>query len=228
LIAAGKVLGESLVAAKKKIKELWDQRKYGFTPSKPEADAIKDVGEKESYRRFKECVGNHWSIDLIRVGLYITELNDEGKKEIVKKIKDGVHRKYGARGIKIVELATTGHILEIIDYLSRLKINENLNEQDLSLEFEKLLEEWVSVTIFVQAGDNEKETFARITKLMDARKERFFVFAYGSAVQTASNAVSKIAIELSDKYKQYSIQEEKTADLSGTIKYYCIFKLTAI
>jgi hypothetical protein len=225
LITLGKLAGKALESAKKKIKDFLDKKKYGFTPNKEEADSLYRISREDIYKRFVDCVGNHWSKDLIRVGIYISKLNDEGRREVVDKTRREIYKKYGEKGVKIINIATTGYIIEVIQYLSRLKLTENLKEEDLQIEFEKIIEEWKSTTIFVTVNDNEDSMIKEITNLMGSKKERFFVFGYGSAAKIASNSIDKLASDGVVKSNNYSIHIEQSTDLAGGEKYMCIFKL---
>jgi hypothetical protein len=142
LILSGKLATETIVYIRAKIREKINEGKYGFVPNEEEAKALYAVNRKDVYLRLKTCLGGHWALDLLRVGLYVSKLNDEGKRETVRKIKDGIHEKYGPRGIKIINMGVTGVLESIALYLSDRKMRGNLKPIDLSLEFDKIIDGW--------------------------------------------------------------------------------------
>ena len=124
-----KLSGQVLEYAKKRIRELWGKRQYGFTPSKDEATILKKISKTDLYLRLKFCLGHHWCLPLIKVGIYISNLNKEGQDILVNQIKDSINQKYGIRGIRIMELGSTGVIESIIELISDLKIKKITTEK---------------------------------------------------------------------------------------------------
>ncbi len=124
LIATGKLVGDALKEAKKKIKELWERREYGFTPDPELANELQRISKSDAYKRMKDCIGHHHFLSLIKLGLRIAELSDEGRVETIAKIKNSVYKKYGIRGVRILNMGGTGVLLEIIKYLSQLKMEK--------------------------------------------------------------------------------------------------------
>jgi len=181
LIASGKYGLKVIAHIRQKIREKLNERKYGFVPDANETQALYEINKKEVYKRLKVCLGGHWGLDLLRVGIYISKLNDEGKRETIRKIKDHVYSKYGSRGIKIIDMGATSVIDSVASYLSDRKIRDNMNPLDLALEFDKLIEGWDKVTVFVKRDEKDNLIYKKILKCMD-NYPLFFVFAYGSAI----------------------------------------------
>lgn len=204
LILSGKVTVDAVDYIRKKIREKLDEGKYGFVPNAEEANALYDVNRKDVYLRLKECLGGHWSLDLLRVGIYISKLKDEGKRETVRKIKDRVHEKYGRRGIKILNMGATSVIDSVALYLSDKKMRENLNPIDLALEFDKIIEGWEEVAIFIKRDEDVSQIYNRIFIYLE-KYPLFFVFAYGTAVMKASKAIAKLNNEKTIRDKKYYV-----------------------
>lgn len=214
LILSGKVAADAVAYIREKIKEKIYEGRYGFVPNAEEAKAIYEVGKKDVYIRLKQCLGGHWAIDLLRAGIYISKLNDEGKRDAVRKIKDGVYEKYGSRGIKIIDMGATGIIISVALYLSDRKIKNNLNPLDMALEFDKLLEEWEKATIFVKKDDDVTPIYSKILGHMD-KYPIFFIFAYGSAVLIAGKAIAKLNNEGTIHDKRYYFYTYPNVDQAG-------------
>lgn len=214
LILSGKATVEAVAYIREKIREKIDEGKYGFVPNSQEANAIFEVSKKDAYLRLKVCLGGHWSLDLLRVGFYISKLNDEGKRETIHKIKDRVHEKYGRRGIKILNMGATSVIDSVALYLSSRKMRENLNPIDLALEFDKIIEGWDEVTIFIKRDDEISQIYKRISFYLD-RYPLFFIFAYGTAVIKASKAIAKLNNEKIIRDKRYIFYVYPNFDQAG-------------
>lgn len=75
-----KVFKESSGKIKRKIAEIVAER---ITKNKPfisiqehEVRQLYNVRKYESYRRMEDCLGSHWSMNLIGLGLLVLELNE--------------------------------------------------------------------------------------------------------------------------------------------------------
>jgi len=223
---AAKLTGEALAKAKKRIKDLWNQRKYGFTPSKEEAIGISKIGKTEIYKRLKDCVGNHWSLNLIRLGMYISELSEGGKRETIERIREDVHRKYHKTGINVVNLASTGTIFPAIQYLSDLKMRKNLDQQDITKELDTITDEWKRITVFVKKDSKKKDIIAKINRCMNHRPSFFFVFSYG---HLAKEKATKNIADLNNKgifqREGYMLYTYRRTDKVGTEIFNWSFEL---
>lgn len=222
-----KLSKETIEYIRKRIRELWNQSKYGFTPNAEEAAAIYKIGQKEAYKRLKHCIGFHWSLRLIRLGLYISDLNDEGQRKLIKKTKEDIYKKYGSKGIKITNMATTGAILDVIEYLSKLKIEDNLNRTDLTIKFDtEIIEKWDKITFFVKTEDSEKEISKKIVAMMNQRLLIFFVFAYGAASTKSMKIISKLNNNKTISNKNYCLSMTSRRDKAGKRLYTWVFELS--
>ncbi len=225
LLISSKYGPEAVNHIREKVKELWNQRKYGFTPDAEESNALYEIGRSDVYRRFKDCLESHWSTDLIRVGIHISRLNDEGKREVVQKIKDSVYKKYGKRGTAIINMGSTGVITEIIDHLSGLRLRTDLNRRDLGIEFDKIIDTWERITFFVKADDSDDKIYSRITSLMDNRFQIFFVSAYGSAGINAMRVINKLNNEEKIPDNNYALSYGSRRDKAGLKLHLWTFEL---
>lgn len=166
-----------------KVKKFWLKKQYGITINVDEASSIKTIAETPLFLIFKRYLGNHWSSDLIKVGLFVLGLNDEGKKERVKQISDDAYKnkRYGKRGRRIIQLASTGILSIVMQHIIDLKLEKNTNENDLQKEFDKILDEWEQISIPIKWDTIQNEIEKEIIGRMKQNYPVFFVYAAGSA-----------------------------------------------
>lgn len=214
LIISGKYGADAVKYFRERIREQLDKENYGFVPNAEESKAIYEINKKDVYQRLKSCLGGHWALDLLRVGIYISKLNNDGKRDTVKKIREHVHSKYGIRGVKIIDMGATSIIESVASYLSDRKMRDNMNPLDLALEFDKLIDGWEKVTIFVKRDENESLIYKKIVSHMD-NHPLFMVFAYGSAVMIASRAIAKLNNEKVIQNNRYFFYTYPNFDQAG-------------
>lgn len=228
LISVGVVGGYSgsvLVWIKKRVKKKWEEKKYGFTPSPKLAKELEEISKQDQYLRLKEVIGDHWSLHLIKLGLQISNLNAEGKRDAVTKINADVYRRYKKRGVRILTLGSTGVIKDVLEYLSSLKMRENLNQEDMGEEFDMILDNWLKITIF-QKGQVTKERLKKeIQHHMGLGQKMFFVFAYGSACVSAMIAIAELNNEHKIREKGYMLfLSRMDTDQSGRDVYSWVYQ----
>lgn len=183
---------EGMHYIKEKVKEKWALKQYGFTPNAEEAKRLHQIEEKDIYKRLVDCVGEHWALPLIRVGIYLSDINDSGRKELANKIRAGVQNRYDIKGLRVLELGSTRMIINVIQYVSDLKLLKNLTKEELSLELDKIIEHWAKSTIFVKLGDKISNLEVQCIRSMNNSTEPFFLFACGSAVKQAIKFIEHI------------------------------------
>lgn len=192
LVALQKLTGKILEWAKQKIKELWDKREYGFTPEPEVASGLQKISKSEAYKRMKDCIGNHRFLGLIKLGFRVNELNEQGNVAAIAKIKDNVYEKHGVEGIRILTMGTTGVLMGIIQYLSDMKIRNDSSQAIMADHFEKIIKNWMQITIFHQAGQGQKALEKNILAFMKANYEIFFVFSMGTASEQATKVIAQL------------------------------------
>lgn len=191
-LAAAKGLTESL---KNKVKEFWLKSEYGVTINAEESESLKKISENDFYILFKKYLGSHWSLKLIKVGIYISELNEEGKRERAKLLEDEAYKKYGPKGKRIIQLASTGILVPVMQYLIDLKLNKGANILVLNNEFDKILGEWEKISIPIHRDSVEKVIADSVKEKMKTGYPIFFVYASGSASKIAQLTIAKMKNE---------------------------------
>lgn len=187
---------------KDKISKIWLKNEYGVTLEPKEGESLKRIGENEFYRVFKKYLGEHWSIKLIKVGLYISELNEEGKRKRAQDLQNEAYKKHGPKGVKIIQLASTGILIPVMGYIIDLKLYKDANPIVLNQAFDKILEEWDMVSVPVNNDTNEITLKHEIISKMDYNHPIFFVYAAGNPSRIAQLTLAKMNNEalFSGKY----------------------------
>lgn len=176
------------------LKDLLNKHNFGFTTSENTANALGNINHSDKFKRLKDCVGSHWALDLIRVGLHIADLNEDGQRQLVKEMKSEVFKKYGSVGEKIINMGSTRAINPIVEYLSELKLRENLPQAEMAKELEHVIREWDRITVFVKKESDSKEIKIEISKHINSKQLLFFVFSYGEAAYgNASRAIAGLS-----------------------------------
>lgn len=191
---ASKVTPEILKFFKDKINQLWALKNTGFVMSASQAEEINKLAGTKLFH-IKETLNDHWSTELILLGLYVDKLNKEDRRKEIDGIKERVHKKYGVNGIRVINLATTGAIIPIFWYLSDLKQRKNYCATDLAIEFDKILENWKKISIFVEKDIPKTELESKIRGYMIEQKPIFFVFSYA---QVASKIAFSVLVKLNN------------------------------
>ncbi len=211
---------------KRKIIGILDKKKYGFVPNTTEANSLQRINESPIFCRLKECAGNHWSLNLVKVGIYIMELNDEDERILVREIRDRIHKQHGPKGMKILNLGSTGVILDVIEYLDDLKTRKGYGEEHIASEFDRILENWEQISIFVRSEHDENALYDEILTHMYRKIHIFFVFAYGTACKVAMTTIAEMNNEgmITERYG-YLFWVKPGKDRAGKIKYTWEFEL---
>jgi hypothetical protein len=217
---------QSVSIIAEKVKALINKRRYGLTTSDNTAKALKSINETDKFKRLKQCVGNHWALEIIRVGLHIADLNEEGQREIVEEVRAEVYHDKGALGMKIIGMGSTHAIDAVIDCLSDLKMRDNLPQDYLAKELDRIISEWERITVFVKKDSDVANIKAEILKHIELRQLTFFVFSYGSvACNNGSRAIARLSNEKHIMQKGYLYFLKPKQDCTGCKIFSWIFKL---
>jgi|GEM_PF-1381008 hypothetical protein len=225
LYAAGKIAKEGLKWARNRIKELWDKREYGFTPDPELASDLQKVSKTDAYSRMKDCIGKHRLLSIIKLGIKVMELSEEGKGDQINRIRNDVYKKYGTEGVRIISMGSTGVLIGVIQYLSDIKIKHNYDQKFLSDTFEKILAEWTKITIFHKKEDGQRVLESKIIKYMDDSYDLFFVFAAGVAGDQAAKGIASLKKkkEIQRRNYMFSLYERKE-DKTGRKLFTWVFE----
>lgn len=225
LYAVGNISKESLGWIRNKVKEIWAQKQYGFTPEPKIASELQQITKSDAYRRTKECIGNNPHLNVIKLGLRMGKLTEEGKIETIDNIKNSVYTKHGQDGITILNMGATGALMPIIQHLSDIKIKNDYDQTYMSDYFYKMLTDWKSITIFHQTEHGQEALTTKIKKYMDSHFEIFFVFSIGSAGGQAMKSIATIRNDGTIQQKGYTFTLiSKKTDQNGRIHFAWLFQ----
>lgn len=212
----------------KEIKELYLSNKYGFANDTTEAENAKElykISNTALFQSFKGCIANPLYLSLVRDGLRISYLNDEGRKKEIEKINDEIKKKYDRFGLRVMQIASTGELENIVRYLVDLKVRKDYNILDLTKEFEKIVENWLKVASFIKTEHSKEYIEEEITRHIEQKDEIFFIFAYGRAIQATIEAIAELNIQKKFSGK-YLFSGERSRNKANIEYYKCFFEST--
>ncbi|MCX9010147.1 MAG: hypothetical protein OIN66_03390 [Candidatus Methanoperedens sp.] len=222
--ALQKLTGKALEWVTQRIKELWDKKEYGFPPEPEVASGLQRISKSEPYKRMRECIGNHRFLGLIKLGFRADELNQQGNTVAIARIKDKVYENHKVEGIRILTMGTTGILIGIIQYLSDMKIRNNYSQAIMADHFEKLIQNWMKITIFHQAGHGQKTLERNILAFMKTNHQIFFVFSMGSASDQATKVIAQLRKDEIIYKNGYIFTLYQRKELPGMISHAWVFQ----
>lgn len=209
------------------IRDIWLKAKTrsGFTPTPEEAERLKRISQNITYRSFKSCIGSTPYLRFIKVGLMLYELMTEGNLDRIKEIKDEIYNsKYNTTALKIIHIASTGVLLNALEYLINLRDERQLSKYAVSLEFEKILGLWNSIAIPVQKDDDEKKIIELIKSKVMENSPLIVLYASQSAIRVAHSVIVEVNKQnlCQNRYFPWS----KNLIYKSLEQYICIFYKT--
>jgi hypothetical protein len=227
-IVAGKVTQEALGWTRKRVKELWEKKEYGFTIEPDVASELQRISKSDAYKRAKECIGGHSYLSLVKLSIRVQELSERGKTESVRNLKNDVYRKHGLEGIRILTMGTTGVIFTVIQHLSNIKIENDFDQSRMLKIFETIIQKWTDLTIFHKIEDGQKALEDKIVSFMNHQHEFFFVFSIGSASDQAKKAIASLGNDGIIQEKGYMLNLiSKRVDMIEREHYSWFFRFLA-
>jgi len=224
LVALQKLTGKILDWATHRIKELWEKREYGFTPEPEVACGLQKISKSDAYKRMKECIGNYRFLGLIKLGFRADELNEQGNAAAIAKIKTNVFEKHGVEGIRILTMGTTGVLVGIIQYLSDVKLKNDYSQAIMADHFEKIIKNWMQITIFHQTEQGQKTLEKSILTHMKANYEIFFVFSMGTASAQATKVIAQLKKDEIIKKNGYMFNLYSRKEVAGRVMHTWVFQ----
>ncbi|MCZ7357484.1 MAG: hypothetical protein O8C66_07880 [Candidatus Methanoperedens sp.] len=224
LVALQKLTGKILDWATQRIKELWEKREYGFTPEPDVASGLQKISKSDAYRRMKECIGNHRFLGLVKLGFRVDELNEQGNTTAIAKIKSNVFEKHGVEGIRILTMGTTGVLTGIIQYLSDMKLKNDYSQAIMADHFEKIIKNWMQITIFHQAVQGQRTLEKGILTYMKANYDIFFVFSMGTASEQATKLIAQLKKDGIIKKNGYMFDLYRRREVAGRVMHTWVFQ----
>ena len=176
-----------------KIKAIWLRFKYyGFTPTPTEAELLKNISKNSTYMTFAKCVGKYEYNAFIKIGLLIYELNELGDNARVDEIRRYIYGQHGNVPKKIIQIASTGILLHVLEYLTNLRDEKNLSSDVVREEFINIVTLWETVSVPVSISVSEDYITELIKKIIGEKAPIFFVYAAGNAAYKAEIIVARL------------------------------------
>lgn len=224
-LKTGKIAKELVVVIRSQIKLLLAKKRYGFTPDPQMASDLQAISKSEAYKRIADCIGETRYLSVIKLALRIQHLSYTKGSAEISKINHDVSKKHGKNGINILHMGNTGILLPVIKHLSDLKIDGDHNQETMREHFITIIHMWGRSTIFHKTEDGEKVLVRKITGLMGARYEIFFVFGIGTAGTQAATAIASLrkkgTIQSKGYMDQLAVRDE---DEKNRVHYGWVFK----
>lgn len=194
LLSLLKVTGGKLAhAIGARIKKLIASKTLLISLSEEETRKIYEITKQDLYIRLNNCLVSHWSMNLIALGIYVSKLNELDQRHIVERVRSEVHSKYQARGVKILNMGSTGAIGHIIEYLSDLKMQKNYGFIEMGKFFDKIIEKWEDIAFFVKSEYEIGLVKKKCLEFIGKKYPLFFIFAYASAIPATINAIAELS-----------------------------------
>ena len=100
-----------------------------------------------------------------------------------------------------MNLGSTGIIKEIVSYLDDIKLRKDYNYIEMGKIFDKILNDWRDITIFVKKEDSPNEIKIKITQKMFEKRIIFIIFGKGYAANIAISAI--VSMKLNNEFEGY-------------------------
>jgi hypothetical protein len=217
-IIAGKYVKDALKYAKDKLKQKQLSGQYLFTPNPEELEIIKSIENSETYQRTYGLLGIHPLFPLLRLGIFVNRLNEQGRKSKVIEVKKKVYKKYGESGIRVLSLASTGELEYILDELSMPKYDKI----KVCTLFNYILMKWNDVTLFIKKEHTIEVIESMIKKLIKKDYPYFLIFSYGSASSDTYSVIARLDNEnffRNNKYLPQIRHKNKNEDYAWVIEH---------
>ncbi len=200
-----------------KLENFFSQNKVGFLPEGCSYDNIRKAQKKTSFKQLKYLIGNHETIPIVSIGIWINSLPEEEQKKIAEDTRDEVYKEYKRKGVSILNMAATGFMEAFIGQLTSYSIRKDISKEELIDIYEQALEDWEKITFFVQKTQSKEMIATTIQSKLSQGAAFIYVFASYSAIQTTREAISGLEKESIIEQFRYQLYEERLEPLNNKI-----------
>lgn len=187
-----------------KFKEIQNNKRFGFSPSADLAKRLYKIDKTPDFIKLKKLIGKHYTLRLVRIGLYLESLNEEGAHELVKNIREEIALNEDVRSLKLVSMGSSGILSEVIGILEELSTQYGWSQRELVEEYEYILRTYDDIVLFVSSEVPKDNIKIRINNLMGKFPKIFFVVAAGSAAKHSMVAVAEMNNDNSIRNRGYT------------------------
>ncbi len=206
----GKLTVEKYQELKIKFLDIWNQKKFGFSPPGDLAKKLNAIDSTPEYKKLKQLIGKHKTLPLVRVGLYLESLNIAGDSEKVEQIRTEIYERHGAIGSRIVSMGSCGLMSDIINMLDSLEATGKCSHEDIVHEYEYVLNKYDDIFMFVSKEETEANIELRINQQVAKLPSSFFIVATGNAAKHGMTVIAKMNKEDGLRDKGYMFFPPKT------------------
>lgn len=203
LKAAGTLTSEQWKKISKKFKQAQKLKKFGCTPSNELADSLRKIDSTPKFCKLQKLIGNHPSLRLARIGLYLETLNEKGQTEIVEKIRGQIFENHGEAGIQFLDIGSSGLMSEVIDSLENINIQFNLSQYDLVKRYEYIIRKMNYITIYIDNEQSPQNIELKISQKMEQYPQDFYAVATGLASDKTMQVIAKMSNQKKFQEKGY-------------------------
>lgn len=189
---AGKLTKDLFKKAAKKVRDAQKRKVFGCTPSDKLANNLRRIDTTETYKELKKLIGDHHSLRLARIGLYLETLNKEGKTLVVDQIRDEIFQNHREAGLQYLDIGSSGLMTEVIDSLKKLQREFNLPQHVLIRRYEYIIRTMRYITSYINNNDHPVIIREKILKQLNRLPEQFFIIGTGIASDNTMKVIAEM------------------------------------
>ena len=189
---------------KENVGKFFVKNQVGFIPEGMDYSAYQSFKKKSVYKQLKFLIGNHPTLPIVVVGLWLNSLPEKEQVQQAKDKRNEIYGEYKEKGVNILNMAVTGFMEAFVKWLSNYNIKRNLAQEELIDLYEKNLGEWSEITIFVQESHSQEVVLQKCKTKMAQDCRFIYIFASYGAIPIAEGAV--LILKEEDLFKQSNYQ----------------------
>src|SRR3989338_1512042 len=177
---------------KEQLISFFSRNRVGFLPKGCGLGDLKNSQKTQSFKQLKYLIGNHPTLPIISIGLWINSLPEEKQKKVAEEIRNSIYKMHKKKGVSILNMASTGFMEGFIKFLTNYNLKKNLTKEELIDIYEQSLEDWEKISLFIQKN-NPLENILQAIQLKLAQGMSFiYVFASYGAIQTMQSVIVQL------------------------------------
>ncbi len=170
----------------------FSRNKVGFLPKGCGLGDLKHSQKKQSFKQLKYLLGEHPTLPIISIGLWINSLPEEDQKKGVEGIRNSIYKTHKKKGVSILNMASTGFMEGFIKFLTNYNLKKNLTKEELIDIYEQSLEDWERISLFIQKNQPLENTVQAIQLKLAQGMPFIYVFASYGAILTMQSVIAQL------------------------------------
>lgn len=205
------------------LSKFFAKQKVGFVPLGFDYSVFQKLQKKTAFKQLKFLVGNHHTLPIVTVGLWINSLDEQEQLKIAEANRDQIYKKYKEKGVNILNMGTTGFMEGFIKFLTNYALKKNPSKEEMIDIYEKTLEDWSNKTIFVQKTNSENHILHKCRNKIDQDLRFFYMFASYEAIKVSRKVVENLVKDKILQEANYEVYTEKL-NIEGSRKVWIFEK----